>query len=58
MFYIDKYGNKIYTNSKGERHRLNGPAFDCFNGNCWYLLNKYLEEEEFNSWIERIKCFI
>jgi len=26
--YIDKYGTKIYKNSKGEYHRLDGPAWE------------------------------
>jgi len=103
--YIDEYENKVYTNSKGQYHRLNGPAIEYLdegkewwvNGELsrvdepaceysngtkfwykegkrhrldgpaceyanrnkyWYILNQYLEEKEFNSWISRIQKFI
>jgi len=103
--YINKNGDKIYTNSKGQYHRLDGPAIERKNGNKfwykkdkrhrldgpalewvdgskywykeglrhridgpaieyldgdkeWCLLNKNLEEKEFNSWILRIEEFI
>jgi len=103
--YINKHGDKIYKNSKGYYHRLDGPAVECLNGNkfwykegkrhrekgpaiewadgvkywykdgklhrvdgpakeytdgdkIWSILDKWLEEEEFNSWILRIQKFI
>jgi len=35
--YIDDYGTKIYTNSKGQFHRLYGPAIELVNGDKkWY----------------------
>jgi len=35
--YIDKNRNKIYRNSKGMWHRLNGPAFENSDGDKgWY----------------------
>jgi len=79
---IDKDGSKIYYNSKGEIHRLDGPAIEYIEGikywykegklhkvdgpareylyeiKSWYLLDKWLKEKEFNSWIIRIKIFI
>jgi len=80
--YIDDYGTKIYTNSKGQFHRLYGPAIELVNGDkkwykegelhktdgpaeeysdeskFWWVLDRYLEEKEFNSWISRIKKFV
>jgi len=43
---------------EGKYHRLDGPACEYSDGNkYWYILNQYLEEKEFNSWISRIqKC--
>jgi len=41
MFYIDKYGNKIYTNSKGKIHREDCPAIELANGDKeWYVNGK------------------
>jgi len=35
--YIDRYESKIYKNSKGSLHRLNGPAIEYLDGdNSWY----------------------
>jgi len=108
--YINEYGIDIYKNSKGEYHRLDGPAIKFPNGETlwykegklhrldgpsaeytngdkiwykkglmhrtdgpaiqrennedreWYkelfILGKDFEEKEFNSWVERIKCFL
>jgi len=50
---------KIYENSKGQYHRIDGPAIlwpDKYKS--WYILDEPLEEKEFNSWISRIKMFI
>jgi len=49
---------KMYTNSKGDYHRENGPAIEYLNKiKQWYLLGKKLKKKEFNSWISRIqKC--
>jgi len=44
---------------EGQLHRLDGPAREHANGNkYWYILGKYLEEKEFNSWMNRIKICI
>jgi len=38
---IDEYGNKCYLNDEGERHRLNGPAFEYSSGSkFWYINDK------------------
>jgi len=40
--YINKYGTKTYTNSKGQLHRLDGPAIEHANGDKeWYKEDKY-----------------
>jgi len=40
--YIDKFKNKIYKNSKGLYHRLDGPAIECRNGSKeWYKEGLY-----------------
>jgi len=40
--YINDYGDKIYKNSKGKYHRLDGPAIECLNGNkLWCKKGKY-----------------
>jgi len=103
--YIDETGTKKYRNSKGELHRLDGPAVEYPNGEkhwykeglwhrensparewidgskewwkegkCyridgpaielangdkyWSILDKDLEEKEFNLWLKRIEIFI
>ena len=34
---VDQWGNRIYRNSSGERHRHHGPAVECANGTRrWY----------------------
>jgi len=39
--YIDEFGTKRYKNSKGEYHRLDGPAKEWLNGNkFWYKKDK------------------
>jgi len=51
-------GDKFWY-KEGKRHRVDGPAKEYVNGcKAWYIFYKYLEEEEFNSWILRIKIFI
>jgi hypothetical protein len=38
---VDKWGEKIWRNSKGKRHRLDGPAVECENGHKeWYVEGK------------------
>jgi len=40
--YINDYGDKIYKNSKGKYHRLDGPAIEYSNGDkVWYKEDKY-----------------
>jgi len=80
--YITEYETKVYKNSAGELHRLDGPAKDLLCGykswwkdsllhrtdgpameksngkKFWGILNKSLEEKDFNSWIIRIKIFV
>lgn len=35
---IDRYGNKWWYNSKGELHRVGGPAGECLGGsNHWWV---------------------
>jgi len=35
--YINKYGTKTYTNSKGQYHRIDGPAIEYVDGSkYWY----------------------
>jgi len=35
--YINEYGDKVYKNSKGEYHRLDGPAVEWVNkSKFWY----------------------
>ena len=35
---IDKNGNRMWFNEKGEYHRENGPAVEYNNGGkCWYI---------------------
>jgi len=82
MFFINMFGDKEYKNSKGEYHKLDGPAIESSNRNkywykegkrhridgpadeytngdkYWWVLNQYLEEKEFNSWIIRILKFV
>jgi len=43
---------------EGRFHREDGPAVEWSNGyKYWWVLNRYLEESEFNSWINRVrKC--
>jgi len=44
---------------EGLRHRIDGPAIEYSNGERhWWVLNQYLEEKEFNSWISRIQKYI
>jgi len=44
---------------EGLLHRLDGPAIESSYGTkYWYILNEYLEEKEFNSWIIRIQKFL
>jgi len=39
--YIDEFGNKIFENSKGELHRLDGPAIEYSDGSkLWYKEEK------------------
>jgi len=58
--YIDEDEDeaKIYKNSKGEFHRVDGPAIVLVaRYKSWYISDKHLKEKEFNSWIFRIqKC--
>jgi len=35
--YIDIYGSKIYKNSKGSLHRLNGPAIEYSDGDKYWF---------------------
>jgi len=43
----------------GLQHRIDGPAIENSDGKkSLWILNQYLEEEEFNSWTERLKKFI
>jgi hypothetical protein len=38
---IDNLGNKRWRNSKGEMHRLDGPAWEWAGGTkCWYVEGK------------------
>ena len=40
-YIIDEYGDKIWRNSKGERHRTDGPAVEFANGDkIWYINGK------------------
>jgi len=44
---------------EGRCHRIDGPALEYSDGGkYWYILYKELEEEEFNSWMNRIKKFL
>jgi len=47
-----------YWYEEGSCHRTDGPAIEDVDGNKdWFILNKNLEEKDFNSWILRIrKC--
>jgi len=39
--YISQFGTKIYRNSKGEIHKLDGPAIEWKNGDkYWYKEGK------------------
>jgi len=43
---IDKFGVKIWRNSKGKYHRTDGPAFEYPNGNkSWYINDKRHRED-------------
>jgi len=51
-------GNK-YWYKEGLYHRVDGPACEYVDGDkIWYILNKSLEEKDFNSWILRIKILL
>ena len=42
---VNKYGDKYYYNSAGQRHRENGPAFERANGTkAWYIDGKLHRE--------------
>jgi len=44
---------------EGVWHKTDGPALERSNGNkYWFILSKYLNEKEFNSWISRIRKFV
>jgi len=56
MLFINEYRNKVYKNLKGEYHKTDGPAIEWEYGDkSWFLLNKELNEVEFNSWIDRVQ---
>jgi len=39
--YINEFGTKVYRNSKGEYHRLDGPALEWVDGTkIWYQEDK------------------
>jgi len=51
-------GNKFWF-KEYKSHRADGPAIEYANGDrSWYILNKELEEKEFNLWISRIRRFV
>jgi len=53
-----KNGTKFWF-KEGGYHRIDGPAIEWSNGyKYWCILNEFLEEKEFNSWISRIKIFV
>jgi len=49
-------GIKIWC-KENKYHRLDGPAIEDSN-KYWFILDKFLKEKEFNSWIIRILKFI
>jgi len=57
LAFESQHGNKWWF-KEGLCHRINGPAIEHLSGyKAWYLLDKKLEEKEFNSWMLRIqKC--
>jgi len=48
--YIDKYGIKRYRNSKGELHRLDGPAIEYTNGDKSWYKEGLLHRENGPAW--------
>jgi len=50
--YIDKFGNKEYKNSKGQYHRLDGPALKYTNGDKWW----YKEDKLHRLYGPAIEC--
>ena len=43
---IDEGGNKRWCNSKGKRHREDGPAIEFLNGNKAWLINGKFHRED------------
>ena len=43
---VDSFGNKYWKNEYGERHRLDGPAFENTYGDKWWYLNGNLHRED------------
>lgn len=40
--FKDSSGNKYWSNSKGQFHRIKGPAYEGINGDkCWYLNDQF-----------------
>ena len=51
---IDKHGNREWLNSKGQYHRIDGPAIEYINGSKEWWMNgirhrKFITKEEFND---------
>jgi len=45
---IDTLGTKFWTNSKGEKHRTDGPAVETLSGHkSWWINGKKLTEQQF-----------
>ena len=59
---VDKYGNKLWYNSKGKLHRENDlPAIEWLNGDKeWYLNGKLHRENDLPAveWFNGDKCMV
>ena len=42
---VDRYGTRRYYNSAGQRHRVEGPAVECVNGDKFWYQNDLLHRD-------------
>ena len=43
---VDRYGTRRYYNSAGQRHRVEGPAVECVNGDKFWYQNDLLHRDD------------